>query len=154
MKALTLWQPWASLVMIGAKSAEYRKWDYGARYPMLIGQRIVMHAGTRPIRAQEVEDILQRIQDGVSTLNAELAVPLLERLMSAYRCKGVLELGAGLGTFVLGRAHKPQPVTDLPDSYRHDHHIWAWPMTEIERWDEPRHRRGSQGFWNWGDTTS
>ena len=57
MKALTIWQPWASLVMIGAKPYEFRRWDYRDRSPALEGQRIVIHAGARPIKEIEVDDI-------------------------------------------------------------------------------------------------
>lgn len=31
MKALTVWQPWASLIIMGAKPYEFRKWDYRTR---------------------------------------------------------------------------------------------------------------------------
>ena len=44
MKALTLWQPWASLVIAGAKPYEFRSWS-PPRW--LIGQRIVIHAAAR-----------------------------------------------------------------------------------------------------------
>lgn len=50
MKALTIWQPWASLVMIGAKPYEFRRWDYRERQSGLQGQRIVIHAGARPVK--------------------------------------------------------------------------------------------------------
>lgn len=44
MKALTLWQPWASLMAEGVKSIETRSW----RAPdALIGQRIAIHAAAR-----------------------------------------------------------------------------------------------------------
>lgn len=41
MKALPLWQPWASLVAINAKRIETRKWAPPVK---LIGQRIAIHA--------------------------------------------------------------------------------------------------------------
>src|SRR5579871_5258500 len=97
MKTCTIWQPWASLVMIGAKPYEFRRWDYRERYPNLEGQRIVIHAGTRPVRRAEVEDIVLRMKDRLSSLRAEIAMPLLERLLDAYKCQGIVELAAGLG---------------------------------------------------------
>lgn len=47
MKALPLWQPWASLVAIGAKRVETRHWPMP---PALAGQRVAIHAtkGTGP----------------------------------------------------------------------------------------------------------
>lgn len=150
MKTCTIWQPWASLVMIGAKPYEFRRWDYRERYPNLEGQRIVIHAGTRPVRRAEVEDIVLRMKDRLSSLRAEIAMPLLERLLDAYKCQGIVELAAGLGTAVL---RKPKSVSALfnspADSDRIDHHMWAWPLTDIQPFAAPIPMRGMQGFWEW-----
>lgn len=43
MKALTLWQPWATLVALGVKTIETRSWSTSYRGPLAI------HAATRPI---------------------------------------------------------------------------------------------------------
>ena len=150
MKALTLWQPWASLIMIGAKPYEFRKWDYRDRYSYLQGQRIVIHAGARAIRPAEVEDIVARMQDRISSLRAEIAMPLLERLRAAYRCNGVIEISCGLGTAILGTPKSVSSLFSSPaDSARIDHHMWAWPLTDIQRFDSPVPMKGHQGFWNW-----
>lgn len=42
MKAITLHQPWASLVVVGAKTVETRSWATSYRGPL------VVHAGKRP----------------------------------------------------------------------------------------------------------
>lgn len=41
MKALPLWQPWAQLVVIGAKRVETRHWP-APNY--VVGQRVAIHA--------------------------------------------------------------------------------------------------------------
>lgn len=136
--------------MIGAKPYEFRRWDYRTRQRGLEGQRIVVHAGSRPVKPVEVEDIIARVNDRISSLIPEKAMPLLERLRAAYKCRGVLELGAGLGTAVL---NKPRHVASLfnspADSDRIDHHMWAWPLTEIQLFEAPIPCRGMQGFWTW-----
>lgn len=43
MKAITLWQPWASLVAVGAKTIETRSWRTHYRGP------IAIHAAKRPV---------------------------------------------------------------------------------------------------------
>jgi hypothetical protein len=48
VKALTIWAPWGSLIMIGAKPVEWRGWSYAERFPRLVDQRIVIHQGARP----------------------------------------------------------------------------------------------------------
>ncbi|MDE2467549.1 MAG: ASCH domain-containing protein [Bradyrhizobium sp.] len=152
MKALTIYQPWASLIMVGAKPFEFRRWDYSVRYAALVGKRIVVHASARPIKPVEIEDIFERMEDGESSLRDEIARPLLERLRDAYKCQGILELSAGLGTAIIG---KPRSVTNMfrgtpaADSDRLDHSLYGWPLTDIQPFEHPRPCRGAQGFWNW-----
>lgn len=149
MKALTIWQPWASLIMIGAKPVEWRKWSYAARFPSLLDQRIVIHAGARPIKRGEVQDILMRIAEGSSSLRDELAKPFLEKVLLQ---PGMLPLAAGLGTATLRR-----PITarafarsaGVNDSDRVDHSLFAWPLDEIQRFEPIVPMRGFQGFWDW-----
>lgn len=47
MKAITLWQPWATLIAVGAKTIETRSWDTPHR-----GQ-LAIHAGSRMPRPGE-----------------------------------------------------------------------------------------------------
>lgn len=79
MKALTVWQPWASLIIAGYKQYEFRKWSFAGRFPDLVGQRIVIHAGARMPKRSEVMDIRKRVIDGVSQLD-ESCMPRLERM--------------------------------------------------------------------------
>lgn len=150
MKALTIYQPWASLIMIGAKPYEFRRWDYRTRAWALEGQRIVIHASARAMRPEEIMDIIQRMSDRISSLHAEKAFPLLERILDAHKCQGVVELSAGLGTAVLEEPKKVDRLFNSPaDSDRIDHHMWAWPLTDIRPFAAPIPCRGAQGFWNW-----
>jgi hypothetical protein len=149
MKALTIWQPWASLIMIGAKPYEFRKWDYRERDPSLEGQRIVIHAGARPMRPAEVLDIRKRVDDRISSLIPEKAIPLIDRLLAAHKCQGVLPLAAALGTAILGRPRNVAALFKGPDSDRVDHHMFAWPLTDIRPFAEPVHMNGMQGFWRY-----
>ncbi len=150
MKALTVWAPWAHLIILGAKPYEFRRWDYRTRERALEGQRIVIHAGARPVKLSEVEDIIGRMEDRISSLRDKLAMPLLERLRRAYKCRGVVELSAGLGTAILGTPKSVSSLFNSPaDSDRIDHHMWAWPLTDIRPFDAPIPMRGMQGFWTW-----
>lgn len=152
MKALTIYQPWASLIMCRAKPHEFRGWDYSKRFPSMVGERIVIHASVRPIRLVEILDLRNRLRDGTTGLIPDLALPLLERILDAPKGRGVLELGAGLGTAILG---KPVSVTEmakgtvLQDSDRIDHSLFGWPMMDVQPFPEPVIVNGAQGFWNW-----
>lgn len=86
MHALTVWAPWSSLIMIGAKPFEFRGWNFTTRPNLrsLVGKRVVIHAGSRPMKLEEVEDLLERLgseRDAWTTgLRRDIAEPFLERV--------------------------------------------------------------------------
>lgn len=173
MKAFTLYQPWASLVIAGAKPFEFRSWnprERGAGYAAYIGQRIVIHAAKRPMVAEEIRAIVDNLRFGGANAASTclLPEPALELLMPLYYLKKPdgLPLSAGLGTAVLGEPRDgieiavqefgfPQEAVDelpsLPgfDSDRKKHANWGWPMLDVEAWDVPVPAHGLQGFWGW-----
>lgn len=173
MKAFTLYQPWASLVVMQAKPFEFRGWsprERGGAYARLIGQRVVIHAAARPMVAEEIRSIVDNLQWGganaASTcLHADVALKLLLPLYHLKKPDG-LPLSAGLGTAIVGEPRDgidiavkefgfPEEAIDeiepLPgfDSDRKKHANFGWPMLDVERWERPVPCKGWQGFWNW-----
>ena len=153
MRALTIWQPWASLIMVGAKPFEFRGRSYldYAGHPQP-GDRIVIHAGARPVKPAEVEDLLHRLGTaGDSTgLVVDKARELLLRVRAAHKYR-LLPLACGLGTAVIGKPRNAGTIfTGLrtEDSDRGEFN-WAWPLSEIEPFAAPIPARGFQGFWVW-----
>ncbi|UDF29357.1 UNVERIFIED_ORG: ASCH domain-containing protein [Roseateles sp. XES5] len=157
MKAITVWQPWATLILQGAKPYEFRRWKPPTS---LIGQRIAIHAGSRPVRRDEVAVLQMQLLDphryGQPCLHAPLAVPVLD---IAYRNPkaGALPLSHVLCTAILG---EPKPGHECAsefgenagnDSDREGTFNWGWPLTDIERLVPPVPSRGAQGFWNWSN---
>jgi hypothetical protein len=151
VKALTIWQPWASLIMVGAKPFEFRGWDFQQRERGLVGQRVVIHAGARPVRPNEIEDLIRRLgsDDDMTGLVVDKARELLERVRDAYKCQ-LLPLAAGLGTAVLGRPRNAGLIfgANVADSDRGAFNF-AWQLSSIEPFVAPVPCRGAQGFWNW-----
>jgi hypothetical protein len=154
--ALTVWQPWASLIMVGAKPFEWRRWRAPAAY---VGQEIVIHAGARRLVRDEVEDIVDRLAAGDSAggLIADKALALLLPILEFGE---QLPSSAGLGTVRLGAPRQATElvatgeVTSIFDSDRVDEAVWGWPVSDIKRWADPMPMRGSQGFWRWPDATA
>jgi hypothetical protein len=154
MKALTIWQPWASLIVAGAKPYEFRGW----RPPRsIIGQRIAIHAGARPIRRDEVLVLLNQLYDtryGQSCLHAPLALPLLE-LAKQNPKADALPLSHVLGTAIIGEPKRGDECAREfgekagNDSDREGTFNWGWPLTFIERMIPPVPARGAQGLWDW-----
>lgn len=152
MKALTIWQPWASLIMIGAKPYEFRRWDYRKRDRSLEGQRIVIHAGARRMRPLEVQDILLNLasegEQGAG-LKPEPARKLLVAVGFREGDGGIqLPHAHALGTAILGTPKLAHEIY-TGDSDRIDQHIWAWPLTDIRHFEPPVPMRGGQGFWTY-----
>lgn len=156
MKALTIWQPWATLIMIGAKPHEFR----GYPAPRFVrGRRIVIHAGARPVKAAEVEDLLRRIEaeasdtgrdDERTCLDLDKARELLLKVRASYKYQ-MLPTAMALGTALLG---EPIQSCDLfrmnvADSDRGNFN-WAWPLTDIRHFEPPIPMRGAQGFFDAG----
>lgn len=161
MKALTVYQPWASLIVTGAKPYEFRKWSAPRS---IIGQRIVIHAASRDVVRNEACGIFHAIRARHSDAESALAtaqtclvprkaLPILRRAWSPHQAP--LPLSAGIGTAVLG---EPRPAAEIAaefgvehvnDSDRDGEALFGWPMLDVELWDAPIPARGNQGFWNW-----
>lgn len=152
MKALTIWQPWASLIVAGAKPFEFRGW----RPPRsVIGQRIVIHAAARRPDFQECRRLYQALSDRgslagkMTCLHADLALPIVSG------CVDELPRSVGLGSAIVGEPRLGSEIAEefgVPranDSDRDAHSNWGWPMLEIETWPQPVRMRGAQGLWNW-----
>ncbi len=153
MMAFTIWQPWASLVMIGAKPFEFRAASYldvrSYRNAPRPGDRVVIHAAARQVRTAEVEDLLQRLGGNSDTtgLVVDVARELLLRIRATYQYR-LLPLGAGLGTATIGTPRNAATIFGRTDSDRGAFN-WAWPLSDIRPFDAPVPARGQQGFWQW-----
>jgi hypothetical protein len=171
VKALTIWQPWASLIAAGAKPYEFRAWRFPSR---MIGERVVNHAGSRPMRESEILDLIERLNgpDAWSTaLHRDAAMPVLELALADVRRPKPkkadlfgpgdaidppnLPIGAGIGSFVLGTPRDGDVIArefGMPavnDSDRDQEANWGWPVEQVQTWREPVPSKGAQGFWHW-----
>ena len=146
--AITIWQPWASLISAGAKPYEWRGWPAPSR---LVGHRIAIHAGARKVKRDEIAAILLDIEregEAGTSLMIAKAKPLLEMW---HTSPGMLPLSSVLCTALLG-----VPITAIQyaaafngDSDRVAHSRWGWPLTEIEPLEPFMPAKGAQGFWWW-----
>lgn len=150
MKALTYWQPWATLVVFDVKPWDFRGW----RPPRaLIGHRMVIHAGARKVSQSEVDQLIRLLEAGGRYAAATALAPI-ERAIEVLR-SGDFPLSCGLGTVLVGEPRSGAEIgADLGalkvnDSDRDYHTNWGWPMLEVERWPEPVPMRGQLGLWNW-----
>lgn len=150
LPALTIWQPWATLIIAGLKPYEFR------RYPaprFVRDHRIAIHAGARPVKKAEVADLLKRLRtQGEEWTTALVVGPAIELLDRVHLSPGILPLASVLGTAIIGEPIRAERIPDLgvpvADSDRIDQHMWGWPLRDIERLEPPIPARGAQGFWH------
>jgi hypothetical protein len=149
MKAITIHQPWATLIALGAKKMETRSWLTKHRDPLAI------HAGKKIDReACEREPIKSTLSahgytaDNLPT-GAVVATCRIEECWEVSRClRGdvVLEKDGG-------NTMREDPIGKKEESFGwYDDGRYAWEMTDINKLSEPIPAKGQQGLWNWGDT--
>lgn len=138
MKALSLLQPWATLIAIGAKRIETRSWSTNYRGPLAIHAGKAFPAATRAMSLQApfVEELLVGGVYGTRDLplGAIVAVCTLadcEPIGGKYL---VGEPERSFGDFSPGR--------------------FAWRLEDVRRLDPPIPANGALSLWEWpGDET-
>lgn len=155
LPALTLTQPWATLVALGAKRIETRDWPAP---PYLANRRLAIHAGKNlgPVH-------------GMRGLKAQVAQePFRFALLNPktpYLQASDLPRGVVLGTVVVKACVPTEQVVEaLTGGARpawleagvhelsfgnYDEGRWAWCFSDLEVYDEPVPAVGHQKVWTW-----
>ena len=142
MKAITIWQPWASLLVSGKKKYETRSWATSYRVP------IAIHAAKRPVR-QTIDALIADEGDGWVTLDC------FERLFTCPEELNQLPTGAIVGTAILTCCHliteafveKLTPMELALGDFTLGRYAWEFHWrTPV---DPPVPVKGSQGLWEW-----
>lgn len=146
MKALTLWQPWASLVVTGEKQFETRSWKPSPSQ-LMSGSLLAIHASLKTVKAA---DLLwdDRVRERV------------ERMLGEYEA---LPLGSVLGIMEFVWAWHAEELMDarawtsMSDEARTQELVlgdfspgrFAWLLKPVLRFDgKGIPARGRQGIWN------
>ena len=151
--AITIWQPWASLIAESMKTYEFRSWAFPTR---MIGQRVAIHASARPVRRDEVQGLIYVLMDNKwrenGIVDRDRALALLERVLQAPKS---LPLSSIICLATLGT-----PIRDAALSAAiqvawqrgGEHTNYGWPLSDIERLEPFVPAKGAQGWWTWVDT--
>jgi activating signal cointegrator 1 len=144
VRAISLWQPWASAVAVGSKRFETRSWPFPKN---LEGEVIAIHASKRWQRDERewAEDL------------QELGFNL------GFEAGSTPPLGAIVATARLARCFPTEhlypsdfaPFADWSDPKQVEYQLGnyapgrvAWKFSEVRRLDVPIPCIGRQGFWN------
>lgn len=154
MKAISLWQPHASLITTGAKIYETRHWTTNIRGDILIHAAL----SRKDMAAMwQGEDCMRRYVEALE--------PLLVKNLDSWslRCATItdaLPFGALVGVAKLGR---PLSIGNVNFGFDITEAIaakqgngfgdfspgrFAWPLTDVRRFETPIPWKGRQGFFN------
>lgn len=129
MPAITLWQPWACLIEVGAKVCETRSKPPPKR---LIGQRVAIHAAARKMR---FKDMSQEFVDACYDA------------FGGCHWAGTLPYGVIVCTAVIAGAMPAQSVPrDIFGDYTPGR--WAWVLKDVRRVTPHVAAKGMQ-TWGW-----
>jgi hypothetical protein len=140
MRAVSLWQPWASLVAIGAKEIETRGW----RVPRtILGLRIAIHASKtrRALGVIELEPFgstLRRAKEVGRLVTVDGWLPF-----GAIVATAVVSGCTEMTTEFVGDLVARRPFEAAFGDYRAGR--FAWHLSEVEPLGRPVPWRGSQG---------
>ena len=136
MKALTLTQPWATLVAIGAKRIETRSWHTLYRGPLAI------HAAKAfPVWAQAMcthKHFRAALHGAGYTLVASLPRGAAIAIVTL----------ADITPIIFQRDVPPEPEATFGD---YTSGRWAWHLTAAQMLAEPVPAKGALGLWEWDE---
>lgn len=168
MKALSLTQPWASLVAIGAKRIETRSWPTRYRGPVAIHASKAFPRADRQLCITStpfyvaLKDHYRRVTD--IPVGAIIATARLVDVLSidARLCMGLssikldpdgvvrryspLQKTGPLGPFHGTTAEYPDPEAAFGD---YTPGRFAWILADVVKLPEPIPARGALGLWEW-----
>lgn len=135
IKALTLWQPWASLMADGHKTVETRSWKTDYRGLLAI------HAAKK--KGDKSQDMVELIALG----NEHVPVPLGEMPFGAVVC--IVKLVAILPVQEVIWMHQESLPAYEFDYGDYSLGRYAWITKSVLKFAEPISAAGMQGLWDW-----
>ena len=151
MYAITLHQPWATLIALGLKNVETRSWPAPER---LLGQVIAVHAGKRlarrpgeaiewELRARLGEEWSRAIPTGVVLATVTLAGMARVKYVDLTSGHAVHDVDTEMGSATGTARTRIDPWGD----YRSGR--WLWFLNDVKALPEPIPAVGHQSFWHW-----
>lgn len=153
MKAITIWQPWASLLACGAKKYETRSWETSYRGP------IALHAAKKPFNSGPYLDrVLHRYAGplGLPDIYSFDTLPLGAIIATAVLVEcHVIHKDPQTHRIVLfnSRGYQTSIAINSDESIFGDFTPgrYAWEFSSVTLLPVPVTVKGSQGLWAWDE---
>lgn len=148
MKAISLWQPHASLSVLGLKPYETRSW---AAWRSLIGKRILIHAAKS---LEDLRDLVEYLDDRERGCSPdEVMDAYITALTGAgFATVGDLPRGCIVGSVVLQASVRTEDLSDPGHFGNFAPGRFAWRMVDPQIFSVPIPYRGKQGFFDVPDS--
>jgi hypothetical protein len=149
MKALTLTQPWATLVAIGAKTIETRSWGTKYRGPLAIHAAKGFPKAARQFTLERICYETVRVHSQPRRGEAA-AYPLGVVVCTCHlvACKLIVETRLQLGPCADAARMLPPREPELSFG-NYSPGRWAWILEDVQPLDKPISAKGSLGLWEW-----
>lgn len=134
MKAITLHQPWASLIVLNFKSFETRNWATNFRGELAI------HAAKRPVKPAEIDAVVNLISDAKT-------VEVIKNYDYPFGCVvatcNLIDCITMTPEFIASQSLTERATGDWSEGR------FAWRLEEVRSLDQPVPISGQQGLWEW-----
>jgi len=144
MKALTIIQPWATLIAIGAKKIETRSWATKYRGPLAI------HAGmNRDFCNMRGKDYICGTEPFLSVLTKHLEALEPNRVLGFMPLGAVIAICNLVGCAPVTGAPLSEFLTDREKAFGdYTEGRFMWFLEDVVQ-IKPAYIKGAQGLWNW-----
>lgn len=132
--AISLWQPWASLIALGLKRHEFRCWVPPQKF---MRRPVAIHAAKK----METKKVLIKL---LADYEGTAAVPVIEAAM-----RNELPLGGVLCTATIELVLRANGLVEPLTGKTLAGGGFAWQMNRVKAYSQPIPAKGSQGFWWW-----
>lgn len=155
ISALTVYQPWATLIAEQLKPFEFRS----RKAPdWLIDRPLAIHAAKRAPVIEEMEDLVEKLEYG-GDIARSTGLTEHEQCLSLLRqwilAPGLLPLSSILCVVTVGRPLANKELCEklgvkyVNDSDRDEHSNWGWPLSNVTRLSPFVPIGGQRGLWKW-----
>lgn len=163
MNCITLTEPWATLVAIGAKHIETRSWPAPAS---AIGQPLAIHAA-KGLTGDDLDWVISENRAFAALLRARvqiwdrrLGAPLVRnafpatrgRVIATCRLAACIRMESSVWLYRSLRLPDGGWRSLSADELAFGHYApgrWAWVLTDVVALPEPVPARGALGIWQW-----
>lgn len=147
MKAITIKQPWASLIVEGIKDVENRTWKCPEKY---IGKRVLIHASAKPIKdGMGALSVCQITASDEWFKNLKL-IPVLGAIIGSVE---IVDCVINHQSVWAEKSYFNVTSNPLPleEENEPDYIVYNWILSNPIKFDKPIPAKGKLSFWEFAD---